>query len=194
MTGGASMIVDGAALRENVRSMAAGLKDSPTAGVGKVRVRTELLGQVTARASWTQYGREFELLCDEAPGRGGTGEAPSPLRYFVAGVAFCLELWYAKGAALAACELERLEVDLEASLDFRPEFRLERVDGRTDSILIDVRIQSPSSSELVLRAVDEGNDRCPLRAMVGAAILLHDRVQHNGRVIREATREPAPYV
>jgi uncharacterized OsmC-like protein len=183
-------LVDTARLRENVTSMAEGLERSPSAGVATIRVRTELVGQVTARAMWSQYGRDFELVCDEAPGRGGSGHAPSPLRYFLAGLAFCLDLWYAKGAALTGCELESLEVDVEASLDFRPEFRLARVAGRSDSILVDVRVQSPLSSTDVLRAVDEGNVRCPLRGVVGATMVLRDRVTHNGHVIRETVAEP----
>jgi uncharacterized OsmC-like protein len=35
-----------------------------------------------------QEGEAFSLVCDEGPHLGGEGSAPTPLAYFVAGVAF----------------------------------------------------------------------------------------------------------
>ena len=104
-------IIDSELLKENLDGLADRLAGNPASGFVTPRVSTTLLEDVRAVSRFTQYGKDFEFRCDESEGRGGRGEAPSPLRYLLTSLAFCQQVWYAKGAAIVGCEIEALDID-----------------------------------------------------------------------------------
>ena len=118
------MIVDNQKLRANVLDTAELLASDSSAGHVRPLVKTTLVEDVHARSDFIQYDKEFSFACDESDGRAGKGEAPSPLRYFLSSIAFCQQVWYAKGAALAGVDLEALHIDVHTYMDMRGEHKV----------------------------------------------------------------------
>ncbi len=178
------MRVDLDKLAANVRSMEELLRRDPTAGHVTPIVRTHLVSNVHARSDFVQYGKNFSFECDESEGRGGGDEHPSPLRYFLSGLAFCQQVWYAKGAALAGCQIEELEIDIRTYMDMRGEHRIDDIAPHPQWVVIEARVSSPSDSATVLAMVDEAHARCPVYNLVIRAIPIYERIEHNGTVVR----------
>lgn len=178
-------LVDPEKLRANYEQLASTLATDDAKGIVRPSVTTRLLGDVTVESTFTQYDRPFRFLSDEAAIRGGREEGPSPMRYFLSGLAFCLQGWYSKGSALEDCELEGLELELRTYMDMRGEHAFPDVPPHPQWIVAEARVASPSPAERVLAMIDWGNARCPLGSLVRRAIPIYGRVVHNGAVIRD---------
>ena len=183
------MRVDREKLRLNVESTAELLRSDASAGHVRPLVRTRLVENVNARSEFIQYDKEFAFECDESEGRAGTGSAPSPLRYFLSGLAFCQQVWYAKGAALVGCEIEDLEIDVSTYMDMRGEHLIDDIAPNPQWIVIDARVTTPGTDEQVLALVDEANARCPVYNLVAKAVPIYERISHNGVVVRDTIPE-----
>ena len=183
------MRVDLSKLKENVESTAALLESDPSAGHVRPRVSTTMISNVHARSDFVQYDKQFSFECDESEGRAGTGVAPSPLRYFLSGLAFCQQVWYAKGAALVGCEIEDLFLDVLTYMDMRGEHLIADVEPNPQWIIIEANVVTQSAAEKVLALVDEANARCPVYALVVAAIPIYERISRNGSVLRDTVPE-----
>ncbi len=179
------MRVDLEKLRTNVEATAELLAADATAGHVRPRVVTRLVENVHARSDFTQYDKEFSFECDESEGRAGLGEAPSPLRYFLSGLAFCQQVWYAKGASLAGCEIEDLVIEVSTYMDMRGEHLIDGIPPNPQWIVIDASVESPGTAEQVLRMVDEANARCPVYNLVAKAVPIYERITHGGRLLRD---------
>jgi uncharacterized OsmC-like protein len=177
--------IDQDLLRGNVEEHAARLGREPGEGFVRPVVTTRLVENVQAVSDFVQYGKEFSFRCDESEGRGGRGEHPSPLRYLLSGIAFCLQVWYAKGAALVGAELDELEIDVATFLDMRGEHKVDDVPPHPQWITIEARVASRSGTDRVLAMVDEANDRCPVSTLVAKAVPVYERILHNGAVVRD---------
>jgi uncharacterized OsmC-like protein len=183
------MRVDLEKLRSNVEETAELLRTDDAAGHVRPRVTTRLVENVNARSEFIQYDREFAFECDESEGRAGTGSAPSPLRYFLSGLAFCQQVWYAKGAALVGCEIEDLEIDVLTYMDMRGEHLIDGIAPNPQWIVIEAAVSTPGSVDQVLRLVDEANARCPVYNLVVMAVPIYERILHNGVVVRNTVPE-----
>lgn len=178
-------LVDRHKLRSNYDELVGTLSADDASGFVRPSVTARLLGDVTVESTFVQYERPFRFVSDEAVHRGGREEGPSPMRYFLSGIAFCLQGWYAKGSAFAECELEELELELRTFMDMRGEHAFDDVPPHPQWIVAEVRVTSPSPSERVGAMVDWGNARCPLGSLVRRAIPVYTRVIHNGTTIRD---------
>ncbi|NIP81918.1 MAG: hypothetical protein GWM90_22950, partial [Gemmatimonadetes bacterium] len=87
-----------------------------------------------------QYGREFSFESDESVDRAGDGSAPSPLRYFLSGIAFCLQVWYAKGAAIVGCQIDDLRIEVRTFMDMRGEHRVGPVPPHPQWIVVEADV------------------------------------------------------
>lgn len=183
------MRVDRDRLRQNVEETAEMLRRDADAGHVRPRVSTTLIENVHARSEFTQYDKEFSFECDESSGRAGADAAPSPLRYFLSGLAFCMQVWYAKGAALADCEIEDLRIDILTYMDMRGEHLVDGVPPHPQWIVIEARVDSPSEPSAVLAMVDEANARCPVYSLVSRAVPIYERIHHGDRVLRDTVPE-----
>jgi len=185
-------LVDHEKLRANYEGLAEALAVDGSAGLVRPAVVARLTGDVTVESTFVQYDREFRFVGDEAVSRGGREQGPSPMRYFLSGIAFCLVGWYAKGSAIVGCEVEGLELDLRTLLDMRGEHAVGNLPPHPTWIVAEARVQSPSTGETVLAMIDWGDARCPLGSLVRQAIPIHGRVVHNGTVIRDAVPPGLP--
>lgn len=182
-------LIDQQKLRANLEDKVALLNSDPTAGFVRPRVSTRLVRDVNAESKFVQYGKEFEFQCDEAIDRAGEGQAPSPLRYFLSGLAFCQQVWYAKASAIVDLELTDLEIDVSTFMDMRGEHHVGDVPANPQWILIEARIESPAGEGPILRMVDEANSRCPLYALVSKAVPCYERIHLRHQVIRDTVPE-----
>jgi uncharacterized OsmC-like protein len=183
------MRVDLEKLRSNVESTAELLRSDDDAGHVRPRVTTRLVENVNARSEFVQYDKTFSFECDESEGRAGAGSAPSPLRYFLSGLAFCQQVWYAKGAALVGCEIEDLEIDVLTYMDMRGEHLIDGIAPNPQWIVIEADVTTPGTYGQVLALVDEANARCPVYNLVVRAVPVYERISHNGVVVRNTVPE-----
>ena len=177
-------LIDAQRLKAGVLQTTARLETNPDGGVIRPAVETRLIRDVSVEARFEQHGREFVFRSDEPTGRGGHAAGPTAIRYFLSGIAFCLQVWYAKGAALVGCDLNGLTLDLEAVLDMRREYALPPT-GVAEHLVALISVDSPSPTSLVLAMVDEAHRRCPLSNLVAPSLPLEARVRHNGELIRD---------
>ena len=183
------MRVDMDKLRENVTETALLLGRDDSAGHVRPRVTTRLIENVHARSDFVQYDKEFSFECDESAGRAGAGNHPSPLRYFLSGLAFCQQVWYAKGAALVGCVLEDLVIHVLTYMDMRGEHHVGSVPANPQWIIIEAEVTSAVDVATVLAMVDEANSRCPLYSLIAKAIPIYERIALNGTAIRDTVPE-----
>jgi uncharacterized OsmC-like protein len=178
-------LVDRAKLRENHEEVVARLAADPTHGLMRPTVSARLVRDVSVESSFVQYDRPFTFLGDEAADRGGHEAGPSPMRYFLSGIAFCALGWWAKGSAELDVELGSIEVRLRSYLDMRGEYGFPDVPPNPQWLVAEIDVSSPASGDEVLEVVDWGLAHCPLSVLVGRAIEVHQRVVHDGAVIRD---------
>lgn len=172
-------------MRANVEETAALLTADPSAGHVRPLVKTTLVNNVHARSDFVQYDRNFSFECDESDGRAGTGQAPSPLRYLLSSIAFCLQVWFAKGAALADVQIEDLGIDVHTYMDMRGEHKVGEAPPNPQWIIVEASVVSQSSVESVLLMADEANARCPVTNLVAKAVPIYERIRLNNKVIRD---------
>jgi len=182
-------LIDRPVLRESYEELADRLRGDASGSIVRPYVRTRLVRDVTVESTFEQYDRPFTFVADEAQHRGGHEEGPSPMRYFLSGIAFCQQGWYAKGAALVGVELESLELDIRTYMDMRGEHGFEGVPPNPQWLLFDVRATTDGAPDQVLEMLDWGDTRCPLGVLVRKAVPVYERVTHNGTIIRD-TRPP----
>lgn len=176
-------------LQRNVETTAQRLLADPTFGHVTPRVVSRLIEDVHARSDFVQYDKSFSFECDESEGRAGTGEAPSPLRYFLSGLAFCQQVWYAKGAALVGCEIDDLIIEVHTYMDMRGEHLIGGIEPGPQWIVIESLVESPGTTEEVLAMVNEANARCPVYSLVAKAVPVYERIHHGGRLVRDTVPE-----
>lgn len=178
-------IVDDGMLQGNYRAVMEELRMDTGAGLMHPVVSAELLEDVSVRAVFEQYGIEFEFYGDEAASRGGHERGPSPMRYFLSGIAFCMLGWYAKGSAFTGCDIEALAMDVRSFLDMRGEHGFKDRAIHPQWLVLDVRVTSPSPPDQILAMIDWGDARCPLGVFVRRAVPVYEVVTHNEKIIRD---------
>ncbi len=172
--------INGRLLRENVESITERVRESPALGRVRPWVSTRLEQDVRAVARFMQYDQPHELRCDESTGRAGLGTAPSPMRYLLSSLAFCLQVWCAKVAALRGMDVEDLQIDVRTLLDMRGEHLVDDVPPHPQWFVLDVRITSGAPVRRVIDVVTEAGRRCPVTSLASRAVPLHLLITHNG--------------
>lgn len=113
----------------------------------------------------TVEGHAF--ISDEGEKVGGHDAGPAPLRYFLAGIMMCHQVWCVKSAAADGVELGRLEGEIAGYIEpggGDPEKEAERGFSR---ITYTVTIDSPATPAAIQSIVEAATRRCP--AFVSAA-------------------------
>ena len=167
-------------LRDNVEQTAERLRRDPADGRVRPWVSTRLEQDVRAVARFLQYDQPHEMRCDESEGRAGLGSAPSPMRYLLGSIAFCLQVWCAKVAALRGVAVEDLQIDVRTLLDVRGEHLVDDVPAHPQWFVLDVRITSESAEQQVVEVVAEAARRCPVTSLAAQAVPVHTLITHNG--------------
>ena len=184
-------LIDRDALRANHERMVARLAADPTFGLMRPAVHARLVRDVSVESTFVQYDRTFTFNGDEARDRAGHETGPSPMRYFLSGVAFCLAGWYAKGSAVLDVPIDGLELDLRTLLDMRGEHGFDAHPAGPQQLVVELTVTGRADAARVLEVIDWGGARCPLSALVRAAIPVYERVTLNGSLIRDSLPQSA---
>jgi uncharacterized OsmC-like protein len=182
-------LVDRDKLRTNYEHVVERIEGGQLEPVQRPYVSTRLIEDVSVESTFEQYDRPFTFYGDEAKWRGGHERGPSPMRYLLSGIAFCLQGWYAKGSAFTDVEIGSLEVDLRTYLDVRGEHGFDDIPKHPQWLIVEVRVESTSPADRVLEMIDWGDERCPLGVLIRRAIPVHQRVLLNGTSIRDSVPE-----
>jgi uncharacterized OsmC-like protein len=182
------MLIDHVALRESVNKLTSDLTADPGRGVVLPNVATSVVENLHVRSTFKQGGADYVFDSDELPPLGGHGTAPSPMRYFLSGIAFCSAVWYAKCAALRDIELTKLDVGLTAYLDTRGEHHVDAdVPSHPQWLAMSIDIASAATDADVLASIDDADERCPIGVLVRRALPVYQVVRNgDGELIRDS--------
>ena len=132
----------------------------------------------------------FAFISDEGEQVGGYGAGPAPLRYFLAGVLMCHQVWCVKAAALLDVQLESVEGTVGGHLSPLGAYSKEDVDSAFEKISYEVRIASPAAAEKIIAVIRKASARCPAYGTVRLAVPIDLKVVHNGNVILQENLTP----
>jgi uncharacterized OsmC-like protein len=121
------------------------------------------------------------FISDERESVGGTDAGPAPLRYFLAGVMMCHQVWCVKSAAVADVRLERLEGEISGYLAHGDSARK----GGFERATFVVTIDSPNAAEEVKKIVSQASDRCAAFVTFARGARIELTLMHNGQKIDE---------
>jgi uncharacterized OsmC-like protein len=140
-------------------------------------VKSRALHDLQFRAS--VEGHHF--ISDERESSGGTDAGPAPLRYFLAGVMMCHQVWCVKNAALAEVRLDKLEGEISGYVARGDSARK----GGFERATFTVSIDSSSSTEEVKKIVARASDQCTAFVTFARAARIDLTLMHNGTKVDE---------
>ncbi len=143
-------------------------------------VQSKALHDLQFRAS--VEGHVF--ISDERESAGGTDAGPAPLRYFLAGVMMCHQVWCVKGAALADVKLDGLEGEISGYLAGGDGTRAR---GGFERATFTVTVNSASPPEAIKKIVDQASERCAAFVTFARAARIELTLMHNGNKTFEKT-------
>lgn len=186
--------IDRPKLAGNVRSVAERLARQPDGGIVRPSVSTQLVQDVAASSRFEQYDRQFEFRCDESVDRGGAGEQPSPLRYLLSGLAFCLQVWCAKAAALRDVRIDDLRVDVTTLMDMRGEHLVDDHPPHPQRFDVTIDIVTPAGvpDDVLLAITSDAMRRCPVSSLLSRAVPVRLAVLADGRPLDDGSSTTGP--
>src|SRR4030095_7213338 len=142
----------------------ANLKEIATRQLSQRRARKE--GEprqpVTKVHSKALHGVKFRakveghsFISDEGDEAGGHDAGPAPLRYFLAGIMMCHQVWCVKSAAVADVQLDRLEGEIAGFVEAGGGDTDKEVERGFDLIKYKVTVNSPNQPEAIQSFVEE---------------------------------------
>ena len=143
---------------------------------------------VTTVKSRALHGLQFRatveghsFVSDEAAHMGGHDAGPAPLRYFLAGIMMCHQVWTVKSAAVEDVQIDGLESEISGYVGSR--------DGGEPAgftyLTLTVTVDSPNSADQVRTCVDLATQRCPAFVTAARATRVDLTIVHNGERIHE---------
>ena len=125
----------------------------------------------------TVEGHSF--ISDEPEVGGGYDAGPAPLRYFLAGVMMCHQVWCVKSAALLGVQLDRLEGEISGYLEGGTGNQDQEAKRGFARIAFKVIIDSPNAIEEIRTVVQAATRRCPAFVTVGRSTRIDLNIVHN---------------
>ncbi len=130
----------------------------------------------------TVEGHSF--ISDEGDEVGGHDGGPAPLRYFLAGIMMCHQVWCVKSAALADVELNRLEGEISGYIEQGTGDADNEAERGFSHIAYKVTVESPGSSESIQSIVEAATRRCPAFVSASRSISIELTILHNQKELR----------
>jgi uncharacterized OsmC-like protein len=123
----------------------------------------------------TVEGHSF--ISDEV--HGGHDAGPAPLRYFLAGIMMCHQVWCVKSAAVAGVALDRLEGAISGYVEVGGGEAEREVERGFSRITYKVTIDSPASADSIHSIVEAATRRCPAFVSASRSIPIEVAILHN---------------
>lgn len=127
----------------------------------------------------TVEGHSF--VSDEGDEVGGHDAGPAPLRYFLAGIMMCHQVWCVKSAAVADVRLDRLEGEISGFIEAGGGDGNKEAERGFDLIKYTVTVESPDSADAVQGIVDAATRRCPAFVSAARSIPIELTILQNGQ-------------
>jgi uncharacterized OsmC-like protein len=120
--------------------------------------------------------RTTELAVDIAPGFGGSGLAPDPLQYMLAGLGACYAATVVTVAAMEGVEITGLRVVAEQDVDVSRV--CEMGDGPLmEQVSVTVSLSGDIDEGALARWEQAALEKCPFAFTIANAVPLHTRVE-----------------
>jgi uncharacterized OsmC-like protein len=110
-----------------------------------------------------------DLEVDEPSENGGDGSAPTPVEMLLSAVAGCTELTWITFCTVAGLAVEKIEVNVEGSLD-RRYFAVPSIPARLQSVKIISRVYTNEPEEKVGQVHEKIKSLCPVAGSLNADI------------------------
>jgi uncharacterized OsmC-like protein len=174
----------------------ANLKDIATRQLSQRRARQEGEARrpVTTVNCKALHGLQFRakveghsFISDEGDEAGGHDAGPAPLRYFLAGIMMCHQVWCVKSAAVADVQLDRLEGEIAGFVEPGGGDAEREVERGFDLIKYKVTVESPNPPEAIQSIVEAATRRCPAFVTAARATPIEVTIQHNEKTLGERT-------
>mgnify|MGYP001211006696 CR=1 FL=1 len=172
-------------LKAHVEKQVQSVLADPKSAVREAWIKSSLVENLFVESTFEQFGQNFKFACDEGKWNGGEEKAPTPLRYFLMGVGFCQQVWYAKCAALMDSQLASCEVKVGSVLDTAGELGIAGHDPALEKLNMETRIESDADSDRILEINNMVNHRCPVFTAVRKGIPIYEKLYHNDTLIYE---------
>lgn len=167
-------------LRDRLERRIEGLRDAREIKPGHPGVETETLRNYRARA----HADGFVFDADEPVSKvGGTGTAPRPLRYFLAGFAFCLQAQYVRNAIRMGIEIDELAVDVDGEIDRRGGLGFRDDPADFESIGYTTTLRTDADESAVRDLIDAAESCCYVHGTLSQAVDLDGTTVVNGTAL-----------
>jgi uncharacterized OsmC-like protein len=127
----------------------------------------------------TVEGHSF--IADEGDEAGGHDAGPAPLRYFLAGIMMCHQVWCVKSAALLDVQLNRLEGEIAGFVEAGGGDAEGEVERGFDLIKYKVTVEGPNPAETIQSVVEAATRRCPAFVSAARSIPIEVTILHNDK-------------
>jgi uncharacterized OsmC-like protein len=164
------------------------LKDIATRQLAQRRARKEGEPQrpVTTVNCKALHGLQFRatveghsFIADEGDEVGGHDAGPAPLRYFLAGIMMCHQVWCVKSAAVADVQLNRLEGEISGFIEAGTGDTEKEVERGFSRITYKVTLDSANPSDAIQSIVEAATRRCPAFVSAARSIPIEVTILHN---------------
>jgi len=127
----------------------------------------------------TVEGHSF--ISDEGEESGGHDAGPAPLRYFLAGIMMCHQVWCVKSSAVSDVQLDRLEGEISGFVEGGGGDAGKEVERGFDLIKYTVTVESPNSVDAIQSIVEAATHRCPAFVSAARSIPIEVTILHNDK-------------
>ena len=127
-------------------------------------------GRMLTHAASEIAVRDFTVVADEPPSRGGDDRAPTPLEYVLIALCSCTNSSTGKLAEKIRFTYDDLQTEAEAELDLRGRRGEADVPVHHRRVRLNVRIRTDESDERIARLADLVGRYCPVDSLVRAAV------------------------
>jgi uncharacterized OsmC-like protein len=128
--------------------------------------------------------RGFTVVQDEPENSFGTGKGPTPTDYFLASIAMCENVIFARTAAMASMPVQSLETAASGSWDRRGLFELDDVSSSYKAITVETKVATTGAPQKVAELARLTHKRCPIHATLSkSATKMIFKLIVNGRPI-----------
>ncbi|EAR25983.1 hypothetical protein A20C1_08889 [marine actinobacterium PHSC20C1] len=184
-----SEITDRARLQASLDGISHSLKTDAAGTVMRPWVSAHLERDTVAVSEFEQYGNAYEFRADEAINRGGHASAPSPMRYLLSSIAFCVLGWCAKSWAAADEPLFALEARVRTELDMRGEHRVDDAVPHPPWFVIEIIVEDKTAADVAITLAHDAIERCPVSSLMAAAVPVYLMLRQRGELIHDTRPE-----
>jgi len=142
------------------------------------------VNQASARVIENQHSeatvRGFTVVQDEPVSVGGSGLGPTPTDYFMAAVALCENVIFARTAAMKDLDLEALETTATGRWDLKGLYEIRGADSGFREVLVETRVSTRSPAGRAAEVARLTHRRCPIHRTLAKASQLSFRLFVNG--------------